>query len=87
MSRRNMPRVFVRLVVLTTLVGALFFTPADMTRNTVHADPWCPACDEEYYICMAGCPLPGEPGRIACTGYCNNVWRECEIYMYSTQQC
>jgi hypothetical protein len=83
MLRRNMPRLFVRVIILTTLVSALFFTSPDVTRNTVHAndpinDPFCTVCQGYYEECVASCPPLGE-GRIACRGACTLAQRECEI--------
>ena len=80
MLRRNMSRLFVRLVILTTLVGALFFTPMDPTRNTVRAGVSCPFCEEGYAACVASCPPLGQPGHFSCIGNCNLEFRDCEYW-------
>jgi len=80
MLRQKMLRLLVRLVILTTLVGALFLTSADVTRNTVHAaDPWCPECQGYYEACVETCPFLGEPGHFSCIFNCTQGQRECEI--------
>jgi hypothetical protein len=80
MLRQKMLRLFVRLVILTTLVSALFLTSSDVTRNTAHAnDLSCPTCEYWYAECVASCPGPGESGHFGCIGSCNLASRDCEI--------
>jgi len=84
MLRQKMLRLFVRLVILTTLVSALFLTSPDVTRNTVHAtdpidDPFCTVCEGYWTACVADCPPRGEDGHFACMGACNLAQRECQI--------
>lgn len=70
MLKRTIPRLFVRLLILTTLVGALLFTPADVTRKTVHAN-LCPSdCEAEFNACIEGCPPWGQPGYYICHRQC-----------------
>lgn len=70
MLRRTIPRLFVRLLILTTLVSALLFTSADVTRKTVHAN-LCPEnCEAEYDACIASCPPWGQPGYYTCHRQC-----------------
>ena len=77
MLGRTMPRLFVRLLILTTLVSALLFTSADVTRKTVHAN-LCPEnCEAEYDACIAGCPPEGQPGYASCHRYCFYELDEC----------
>ena len=78
MSIRTMPKLFVRLLILTTLVSALLFTSADVTRKTVHANRACDdTCWSEYYECTEACPPPGQPGAFACARYCRYELDEC----------
>ena len=84
MLRRNMPRLFVRLLILTTLVSALLLTSTGVTRNTVYAtdpvyDPFCTVCQGYYEACAESCPALGEPGHFSCMLSCRNEQRECEI--------
>lgn len=81
MLRQKILRLLVRPVILTTLVGALFVTSADVTRNTVHAtDPWCPACQGYYEACVEACPALSEPGHFACMNSCTLETRDCEYF-------
>ena len=51
MLRQKILRLLVRLVILTTLAGALFFTASDARRNTVRARD-CAECDAYYWACL-----------------------------------
>jgi hypothetical protein len=77
MLQSNMLRVFVRLVLVATLVGTLFLTATETTRNTVHADPYCPMCDDMYETCVSNCPALGEAGHFICMRDCAVEQREC----------
>ena len=77
MLRQAIPRLFVRLLILTTLVSALIFTSADVTRKTVHANVCPPDCEAEYDACIASCPPWGQPGYLSCTRYCRYELDEC----------
>jgi len=81
MLRRNISRLFVRLVILTTLVGAIFLTSTDATRNKVHAGSSCQICDDAYAECVAKCPGLGEPGHFTCILNCRNEQKECAFFM------
>jgi len=81
MLRRNMPRLFVRLIILTTLVSALFFTPVEPTHNTVRAGSSCPICDDAYAECVANCPGLGEPGHLTCMRNCRDEQSECTFFV------
>ena len=70
MLRQTMPRLFVRLLILTTLVSALLFTSGDVTRKTVHANVCPENCEAEYEACIASCPPWGQPGYTGCRRYC-----------------
>jgi len=72
-----MPKLFVRLLILTTLVSTLLFTSADVTRKTAHANLWCPECWDEYDACVASCPPAGQPGAGSCARYCRYELDEC----------
>lgn len=76
MLRRTIPRLFVRLLILTTLVSALLLTSADVNRKTVHANLWCPGCSEAYDQCLAGCPTT-PPGIAACYQQCRYEFDVC----------
>lgn len=77
MSKRTIPRLFVRLLILTTLVSALFLASADVTRKTVHANVCPPDCQGDYEACIATCPPWGDPGYASCTRYCRYELDEC----------
>jgi hypothetical protein len=77
MLRRTLPRLLVRLLILTTLVSALLFTSADVTRRTVHANLYCIDCWDCYDQCIAGCPPAGQPGAGSCARYCRYELDEC----------
>ena len=77
MLRRDVLKLAVRLLVLIALVGSLLTVPAGVTKNTACAKAAC-FCDLQYEECIAACPPPGQPGRIACMGACNMQWKECQ---------
>ena len=78
MLRRPMFKLFVRLLILTTLVSALLLMSVDVTRKTVHATRWCDdICWTEYDECTAWCPAPGQPNAFACARYCRYELEEC----------
>ena len=71
-----MRKLFLRLALVMALFGAMVVLPADLSGNKASAGTGCP-CDEEYAICVEGCPPIGTPGRIACIGACNQEWKWC----------
>lgn len=71
-----MLRLFVRLIILTALVAALFFTPAHKTARAVS----CPVCDEAEIECEASCPPLGQPGHFACVGECRTEYKDCVAF-------
>jgi len=73
-----MRNLFLRLVFLMALVGALVVLPADLTGNKASASNSC-FCDLEYTACIEGCPPLGQPGHFACIGACNLEWKNCSI--------
>jgi hypothetical protein len=86
MLRQNMRRLFVRFIILTTLVSALFFSSTNVMPRTVHAadpvnDPFCTVCQGFAEACMETCPALGEPGHFFCVRDCMWQQRECEIQL------
>jgi hypothetical protein len=78
MLRQNLGKLLVRLIILTALVGALFFTPIEQTRNTVCAKLSCPECDGAYSVCLDSCPPLGQPGHAGCVAQCNFQYGQCQ---------
>jgi len=77
MLRGTMPSLFVRLLILTTLVSVLLLSSADMTRKTVHANVCPDDCEAEFDACLASCPPWGQPGYASCHRYCRYELDEC----------
>lgn len=69
-----MKKLFLRLVFLMALIGALVVLPADFTGNKVSAVSEC-ICDEEYSICLANCPSGA--GHFTCVMNCRQNYIEC----------
>ena len=79
MLRQNLSRLVIRLIILTTVAGALLLMPVEPARNTVSAGSSCPICDDPYSECLATCPPLGQPGHFACISDCNEAYRECKF--------
>ena len=77
MLRRTISGLFVRLLILTTLVSALLFMSADVTRKTVQASVCPDDCEGDYQACIASCPPWGQPGYAGCLRYCRYELDEC----------
>ena len=65
-----MKKLFLRLVLLTALVGALVILPANMRTSAAGTD-----CISEYEACLIDCG-----GTIRCRGACNQQYEWCTIW-------
>jgi hypothetical protein len=84
-----MKKLFLRLVLLSAMVGSLVLVPTSQTKSSgLSACPWgtysCCSCYAEYQACLESCPGPGESGHFICKANCNNEQNWCTGFCDST---